>query len=56
MTKKKNLWKAFGLCLCAVMVNTAYSDENDMEPDYEIPIWSSNTNIVEPSDFADYID
>lgn len=56
MTKKKNLWKAFGLCLCAVMVNTACSDENDMEPDYEIPIWSSNTNIVEPSDFADYID
>ena len=30
---KKTLWKALSLCLCAVLLNTACSDEDEFERD-----------------------
>lgn len=56
MTMKKNLWKALSLCLCAVLLNTACSDDNEPEPDNTVPEWSPKTNIVEQSAFASFID
>lgn len=56
MTMKKTLWKALSLCLCAVLLNTACSDEDEFERDNGTTRFSTKANNVEPSSFSNYID